>query len=282
MNNTFQKTYPDTVLSCLATYDKQGPEKFYELFGINWDNSKGYEPLFLALNYSSMGGLAETYGLLTKNGKLYEVYGTECSMYAFLEQWKPEKTTYASILHRINVGELGMDKGYNESSFAYALKETVVGLMEKENLVSYNNCNELDKYHLYAKSFNEQALKINNVLAYKMLEDITHREAYQSYFNPSYFERLKNLFEPINTDDYEDVYCFNQDNVCVFYKLSKTGSLEISFSHKDIYNKEFSLFNYSADINAVTENIVLSLLENNNLFESNQIEQASQKKFKQH
>lgn len=124
MNDTqqFINAYPHVELACGSGV--HGPLEFFEKFGIDWKQLDGFVPLLLASNYSCGGEMAQTYGLFKKDNELYEVHGTECSVWDFNGQWDLEHTTVESILHRIEKGQLGQGE-HSEQNFYSELLEIV-------------------------------------------------------------------------------------------------------------------------------------------------------------
>lgn len=80
-----------------------------------------YHPLLLVDNSSRTGELAHSFGLFVKDGKLFEVNGSECSVWNFNGQWEPEETSTAALLHRLDNGYLGRE-GDEDSQFAEPLR----------------------------------------------------------------------------------------------------------------------------------------------------------------
>ena len=56
--------------------------------------------------------------LFLKDDKLYEVNGGHCSCYGLEEQWEPEETSVAALVHRYEKGNLG--HWYREKEFNHA------------------------------------------------------------------------------------------------------------------------------------------------------------------
>ena len=96
-------------------------DKFFELFSALPDDRVAYRPLFLVNNHSSSGEVAESFGLFVKDDQLFEVVGSECSVWDFNGQWEPEPTTPEAILYRIENGSLGR-ADYAEDNFGEELK----------------------------------------------------------------------------------------------------------------------------------------------------------------
>lgn len=79
---------------------------FLQKFGA-LESSTTYHPLLLVNNSSCSGEMAQSFGLFVKDGALFEVNGTECSVWDFDGQWEPEETSTAALLHRLDKGTLG-------------------------------------------------------------------------------------------------------------------------------------------------------------------------------
>jgi hypothetical protein len=97
---------------------------FHRLFSVPAEEQALYQPLFLACNFSSSGEIAESFGLFTKDNLLYEVHGSECSVWDFTGQWEPEPTSLAALLHRLDHGSLGQSE-YEDNCFHEELREVV-------------------------------------------------------------------------------------------------------------------------------------------------------------
>lgn len=93
---------------------------FLEAFGAPNDAVFEYRPLLLALNSSSSGEVAASFGLFEKTGELFEVSGSECSIWEFNGCWEPEATNPDILMHRIREGTLGREE-YEETSFDHEL-----------------------------------------------------------------------------------------------------------------------------------------------------------------
>lgn len=269
-NSTFSTTYPDTILCCNSQTHKQGPEAFFTLFGKSWEHCGGYEPLFLASNYSCSGEMATTYGLFKKNNLFYEVYGTECSVWDFDGQWEPEEITLEAILHKINHGSLGSGSDYDEQEFATELKSFILSNMEKNELINYHDATIEQKFELYAKQFTHHDFICNNIVIDSLLEDFTYCKNHNTTFKNDYSDIFKEIFFQHvfihNTFNDEYVYSFQGDNTILFITLKNVNHYQILISEKNIHHKDFSLFSISKDINEIGENIALSLLEKKDLF----------------
>ena len=108
-----------TVFCGFYNRERLPPEEkiklFLKLFHAPEDASE-YTPLFLVLNHSSSGEVATSFGLFEKDKTLFEVSGTECSVWDFNGCWEPEETTIEALTHRLTVGRLG-EEDSEESSF---------------------------------------------------------------------------------------------------------------------------------------------------------------------
>lgn len=102
---------------------------FFERFGTTLKTvmAEGYRPLFLAIGSSSSGEVATSFGLFEKDGQLWEVNGSECSVWDFNGQWEPEVVPLAALRHRLERGTLGMDDGHD--NFASSLR-AYLGILE--------------------------------------------------------------------------------------------------------------------------------------------------------
>lgn len=102
------------------------PEAFSKAFHLDDGIPKGFITLFLSLNHTGSGEATESFGLFACGGMLYEVVGSECSMWDFNGQWDPEPTTLDALRHRIRDGRLGTDGDGNDrfaSDLGHALDE---------------------------------------------------------------------------------------------------------------------------------------------------------------
>lgn len=93
---------------------------FSKKFGAPSDFSD-YHPLLLVDNSSRSGEIAHSFGLFVKDGKLFEVNGSECSVWNFNGQWDPEETSTVALLRRLDKGSLGQE-GDEDSQFAEPLR----------------------------------------------------------------------------------------------------------------------------------------------------------------
>lgn len=93
-----------------------GVTHFFKRFGVTADQVKeeGYRPLFLAYGNSRSGEESMSFGLLEKEGALFEVHGTECSVWDFNGQWEPEATSVNALRHRLDKGYLGCNEGNDD------------------------------------------------------------------------------------------------------------------------------------------------------------------------
>jgi hypothetical protein len=98
-------TYQLKLIGCSS------PEEFFHRFEATHQQRKNYEPLFLAIHHSSFGELASSFGLFSKKGQLYTVHGTECSMWDFNGQFKPELTSIDLIEETTIKTEFGIIDG---------------------------------------------------------------------------------------------------------------------------------------------------------------------------
>lgn len=84
-------------------------------------DASDYHPLLLVDNSSCSGEIARSFGLFVKDGALFEIHGSECSVWNFNGQWEPEETSTAALLHHLDFGTLGID-GNDDSQFAEPLR----------------------------------------------------------------------------------------------------------------------------------------------------------------
>jgi hypothetical protein len=113
------REFPDVVLAGQLADEMEGldPIEFFRRFRVDYQRVKmdGFRPIFLALANSGGGEAAESFGLFEKPGKkgaqLFEVSGSESSMWEFDGQWDPDLTTPAVLWHRLTAGKLGMQDG---------------------------------------------------------------------------------------------------------------------------------------------------------------------------
>ena len=109
---------------------------FLEKFGAV-DATTTYHPL-LVNNYTCTGELAHSFGLFVKDGALFEVTGSECSVWNFNGQWEPEETSTAALLRRLDKGSLGQE-GDDDTQFAEPLRtilEWIDSAIEKQVLLN--------------------------------------------------------------------------------------------------------------------------------------------------
>lgn len=109
---------------------------FLKKFGA--PSATDYHPLLLVDNSSRSGELAHSFGLFVKDGSLFEVNGSECSVWNFNGQWEPEKTSTAALLRRLDKGSLGQE-GSEDSQFAEPLRailEWIDSAIEKQVLLN--------------------------------------------------------------------------------------------------------------------------------------------------
>lgn len=66
--------------------------------------------------------------LFERGGELYEVNGSHCSCYGLEDQWAPEQTTVAELMHRLENGRLG-EGDYDENPFANELRQVLKALV---------------------------------------------------------------------------------------------------------------------------------------------------------
>ncbi len=76
-------------------------------FKIKKDSLKGIKILFAC--YKDRGYSGDAFVLFEKNGELFEVNTTACSIYGVEQQWKPEETNLTAIQYRLSKGTLGRD-----------------------------------------------------------------------------------------------------------------------------------------------------------------------------
>lgn len=266
-NKDFLLAFPNVELHCQSQYSKHGPDSFFTLFGKDWHNCGGYKPLFLASNYSTTGETATSYGLFKKNNSLYEIHGTECSMWNFEGQWKPEKVTWDVILHKINHGQLG--QGYGDEEFAISLKAFVIKNMEKDNIIHYSKATDDIIFNCYTRKFDSHDLLVNNIILEELMQDFTYTYQYNKHLKPHYSQIFKEIFiDNIYIENKENnfsLYQFKKDNTLLFIKITDYN-YDFLLAHENINKPDFSLFELSNSINQIGENIVLSLLEKTNLF----------------
>lgn len=55
----------------------------------------------------------------------FEVHGSHCSCYGLEGQWEPEPCSYASLMHRLDSGELGKGWSQEQNVFADELREAL-------------------------------------------------------------------------------------------------------------------------------------------------------------
>lgn len=266
-NTNFSIAFPNTILCCQSQLDKKGPEDFFKAFGKTWDNCGGYEPLLLASNYSGGGELAQTYGLFKKNKQLYDVYGTECSIWNFNGQWELEQTTVEEVLHKIVKGDLGHDDGYGQTGFANELKSLMVSMLEQRNAINYSTATPDQKFILYSKQFEPHELARYNIIYDSIIREFSYIDNNRYVIKPEYMDTFKEIFKDylLPLEDEYQTYSFSSANVNLFIKLSANNEEGLLVSHKDIHNKNLDVFSLSFEINNVLENIALSLLEKKDL-----------------
>lgn len=82
--------------------------EMYELYHVRPEDWSQYKVLFFAYGSSSYGELVDSFGLLEKAGKLYAIYGSECSVWDFNGQFQPERITIEELKHHFSRGRLGL------------------------------------------------------------------------------------------------------------------------------------------------------------------------------
>ena len=82
---------------------------FFDMFHVPFKERDLYHPLFLLNTYSRSGELAPSFGLFLRDGHLYEVHGSECSVWDFNGQWELEATSVSALRHRMERGDFGSD-----------------------------------------------------------------------------------------------------------------------------------------------------------------------------
>lgn len=111
-------------LTCIGCNEKS----FFDRFKATDSQIDSYKPIFLAITNSSFGELSPSFGLFIKNNRFYTVFGTECSVWDFNGQFKPELTTLEVLLKHTK-DKIGFKDG--EDIFNSKLKDCVLDL-EKE------------------------------------------------------------------------------------------------------------------------------------------------------
>ena len=100
---------------------ERGVTEFLDRFGASDSQRKAFRPLFLALSSSSSGELATSIGIFERDGRLYEVSGTECSVWDFNGQFTPEPSSVPELRHRTAVGTLGRSDSDHSDIYASEL-----------------------------------------------------------------------------------------------------------------------------------------------------------------
>ena len=106
-------------------------QHFFKLFKTPPVDQQVFTPLLLVNNYSRSGEVAESFGLFVKEGQLFEVHGSECSVWDFDGQWEPEPTTVQALLHRLDHGRLGQDPDH---PFHEPLRQVLAHVLLWENM----------------------------------------------------------------------------------------------------------------------------------------------------
>jgi hypothetical protein len=86
---------------------RHGAEQFFTSFHMTEKQIREYRPLFLAMVSSCSGEITQSFGLFERSGVLWEVTGTECSVWNFNGQFEPEPTNPVALRHRVVNGDLG-------------------------------------------------------------------------------------------------------------------------------------------------------------------------------
>lgn len=94
-----------------------------DVFGAFEVEDSGENILFAWYGAGSYDGSA--FVLFERDGRLYEVNGGHCSCFGLEDQWDPEETSVAELMHRIDEGSLGKDEYYDGGDFGDDLKSVL-------------------------------------------------------------------------------------------------------------------------------------------------------------
>lgn len=148
-------SYNATLIGCSSV------NQFFDRFSANDHQGKNYHPIFLAIVYSSYGECCPSFGLFERNGQLYTVYGTECSIWDFNGQFEPELTTIDSLLLDTQEG-IGFVDG--RDVFNTKLSKCIKELQLSDKYSNSHNNSLVQDYMQYINSFVVGNIDISNSL----------------------------------------------------------------------------------------------------------------------
>lgn len=96
-----------------------GLESMKDDFRITDEQLKGAK--ILLASYGTGGYEGSAFVLFRRGGKLFEVNGSHCSCYGLEDQWDPQETTKAELMHRLDNGRLGQES-YCDNNYAEQLR----------------------------------------------------------------------------------------------------------------------------------------------------------------
>lgn len=194
--------------------DAKSINNFANRFNVDADKIKSYNPLLISITYSSGGEQALSYGLFVKNGVMYEVHGTECSVWDFNGQWEPEPVSLDELKYKLK-NKIGIDDNGYDIFQSDLIK--LVGDIE----------NAPDKYKINLNMCNH--LNILNVSFLK-----SHDVGYLKDLLEEQYQEVKNF----NNDDYNNVLSFYNDNIILQNEL--TNNSVYCFDFKGDYGSYYA------------------------------------------
>jgi hypothetical protein len=96
-------------------------------FDVEQSEIEHVDVLLASYGYENYSGDAFVLFRDTRDGKLYELYGSHCSCYGLEGQWAPEECDLAALKHRLTEGSLGNDK-WSGNMFSVELAQVLEGL----------------------------------------------------------------------------------------------------------------------------------------------------------
>lgn len=184
--------------------------QFFDRFGVTEEERKTYIPLILSIEYSNGGELAPSYGIFlnSRNKCLYEVHGSECSVWDFDGQFIPELMIYENFEKILNE---------QDSSEKELLLKSLMGIE-----VNKDNISQLSRsYYGFIESF-DITDKLSSVINKEKFETI--------------FEENKIVVEKgLSYYQFETNYGYPQ----TFYVDFNMGKIRLS-TNVEIKNDSFS------------------------------------------
>lgn len=192
-------------------------EKFFTRFNAPESARKSFKPVFMVINESYSGELADSYGLFEKNHILYEVHGSECSIWDFNGQWQPEPVTKDYLIHQLTVLNFGISE-YDSESFNSHLSEAVNAYF-KDNPIGDLVCEYLDS----------KTRTKDDVFILSEWMDENRSDAFDEIFS----ERnvVENVYKFVEPSNYGDITFFvNTSNFTVTVNMP-------GFNHYELMNE---------------------------------------------